>query len=671
MPELSQINIVVLCVLATILLEMILYLRRRRKSKTSRKLLYQAKQEVRELAQLPLNNPYPLVHLSKEGNIVFINPIALNEFPDINDKGVTHEIFSKSDNILDIKEPLTREINIGEKIFHQTMIPSHEGSLIVYCLDITDRKRYEIALQRAHQLAEQSRQAEQDAKEARGEFLANMSHELRTPMNGIIGLSDILVESRLEGDKQPMIEAVNSSARNLLILLNDILDFSKIEAGELSMEAIPYDIRKVVKQIESLQSPVAAQKGLSMCSIISETVPERLIGDPSRLQQILNNLISNALKFTENGSVTISVDGKGDEQGNFITNIAVTDTGIGIPKDKQAAVFEKFQQADASTARKYGGTGLGLAITKDLAELMNGQIAIESEKGVGTTFTVTIIAPIAEAGERDCADEKSDGKQSGINLGASLMVVDDHPVNLLFMRQILTKFGFKDFDEAASGKQAVEMFKEKAYDIILMDCQMPEIDGFEAARKIREIERAENEPAIIAVTADAMKGAEDKCIAAGMDDYISKPVEKEKLQSLLEKWIPGDHVGIAKNFENDQNNQVSSAESAVFDWDRLSEFTDGDPEVEKQIVEIFAQNLEEDVKHLQQSFDDKNYEEWDGWAHKLFGACAHVGANAMACICDEAQSLSSTEIDKMEVLHHGIIEQYSRVKEALSAHVRE
>ena len=662
--------IIAIAALMFMLAEGALYLRRRQRRTNSERVLFRAKQEVQEIAQLPLNNPYPLFQISRDGKVVFVNPAAIKTFPDLNEKGSKHEIFNGFESFFDITESLMREVPIGSNVYHQTITPGHsngEDVLIIYCLDITEQKKYEKELKEAHRLTEKSRQAEKEAKEARGAFLANMSHELRTPMNGIIGLSDILVEGGLDGEKQEMINAVNSSARNLLILLNDILDFSKIEAGELSMEAIPFDIRKIITQVESLQSPMAQQKGLRMSSHVSDAVPKYLVGDPSRLQQILNNLISNALKFTDHGSVTISVSGQLDDQGNCVTKISVTDTGIGIPKEKQASVFEKFQQADASTARKYGGTGLGLSITKDLAELMNGSMSIESEEGVGTTFTATIITPVAKAGGGSPDDVVCETQQNGINMNASVMIVDDHPINLLFMRKVLTQLGFEGFAEAASGKKAVDLFKEKPYDVILMDCQMPEMDGFEAARAIREIETAENEPTIIAVTADAMKGAEDKCIAAGMDDYISKPVEKDKLYGLLKKWIPGNHRELSEDDKDskDSQNLTQQGQSIVFDWARLKEFTGDDPEVENQIIEIFVENLDNDIRSLSNSFKNKDYKSWDEWAHKLFGACAHIGANAMASICDEAQSLSTDDENIIETLHLDILKQYDLVQQAL------
>lgn len=651
-------------------LEALLYLHRRSKRSQAQAFLVRAKQEVQEVAQLPLKNPHPNIQITENGNLLFANPAALTLFQDIEQQGIKHPSLKnlEGDNI----QELTHQNHIYERTTQRTRVDGEEA-FVVYFHDITTRKRYEKELKNARELAEQSRIAAEDAKEARGEFLANMSHELRTPMNGIIGLSDILAESDLDGETKTLVEAVNSSARSLLILLNDILDFSKIEAGELTMEKIPFNIRKVVTQIEALQKPVASQKGLIMDSKIADNVPNMLIGDPSRLQQILNNLISNALKFTENGSVTLSVSGKADNAGNFITSIAVKDTGIGIAKDKQAAVFEKFQQADTSTARKYGGTGLGLAITKDLTKLMNGTIAIESEENVGTTFTVTLTTPIAENQNIETQEKQKSNPGSGINLNAKLMIVDDHPINVLFMRQTLSKLGFSNFNEATSGKQAVGLFEQQSYDLIIMDCQMPEMDGFEATRIIRHNEDAQTAPIIIAATADAMKGAEEKCMAAGMDDYISKPVDKDKLANLLRQWIPADENDIMQQIEESDDipapigiHANAQSNDGIIDWARLEEFTGGDKDAEKQIIEMFQKNLKSDISDLQKSLDAENYEEWDSWVHKLYGACSHVGANALAEICDKGQSLSPDETTQIQQTHAVILDEYQKVDQALA-----
>ncbi len=651
--------------------EWVLYFRRSRELHEARKFLRLAKQETRETAQIALGNPYPLIQVSDKGDVIFFNAASFRQFPGIREQGVKHPVLSGLADIIAKNEAVSRDISFGDLVYNQMITPAQvngHNAFTIYCYDVTERKVYEKNLQKSREIAEKAQREAEKANQARGDFLANMSHELRTPMNGIIGLSDILVEAGLNSEHQEMIEAVNTSAHNLLILLNDILDFSKIEAGELTLESIPFDLRKVVRQIESLQKPVAARKGLEMKSRIDDSVPQFLIGDPSRLQQILNNLIGNALKFTAEGSVTLSVAGEKNGKEQFVTRISVTDTGIGIPKDKQDKLFKKFQQADASTSRKYGGTGLGLAISKNLSELMGGTISLHSEEGKGTTFTVSIPAKIAEAGIAEKESRTTENAGAQINKQARIMVVDDHPVNLLLMRRTLNKLGLKNFDEAASGQQAIKLFKKDRYDLILMDCQMPEMDGYEASRHIRELESAEHEPAIIAVTANAMQGAAEKCMAAGMDDYISKPVDREKLKIILQRWLPGDGTNETEEIkEKDGARKDIVIESgagalpAIFDWDHLGEYTDGDKETEKMLIDMFLESLKEDLGSLQKNFRNNNFDGWEAIAHKLRGASAHMGAYALAEICDQAQSLSSGESGKMKELHPLILSESQRL----------
>jgi len=634
------------------------------RSKNMQQLLFQAKNETKEVAQIVQNTPYPLIQVNADGDVLFANAAAFDAFPDLSAAQMHHPA------IQNIHKSDMREVHYGDKIYHQSIIPTrvnNEEAYTLYCYDITVQKKHEKNLQKAYAETEKARISAERAKEARGEFLANMSHELRTPMNGIIGLSDILVDLGGGDDKQDLIEAINSSARTLLILLNDILDFSKIEAGELSVESIPFDVRKIVQQIESLQKPMASQKGLIMETRVAENVPKRLVGDPSRVQQILNNLISNALKFTKEGSVILRVYGDVNGSGGFALNIAVQDTGIGIPQDKQGQIFEKFQQAETSTARQYGGTGLGLAITKNLTELMGGVISITSRENIGTNFTVSVVLPIAaEQESKEMSDLQSD--RIGLNTASKIMVVDDHPINLLFIRKMLGMFGFDDFDEVTSGKDAIELYKQKRHDLIIMDCQMPEMDGFTAARHIRQLQ-SDKQPIIVAATADAMKGAKEKCIAAGMNDYISKPIDKEKLHGLLVHWIPGDAVmdrdRQAYAIQPTPADNGKQSDAAIFDWSRLNEFTDGDKEAESKIISIFKDGLAQDIQALQVSLRDKNYEEWDSWVHKIYGASSHIGANALADVCDEGQSLFPERADKIPELHQAVIREYQRVHEVL------
>lgn len=634
--------------------------------------LKEAQREAEEIAQFPINNPHPLIQITFDGKIVFSNLAAEKNYKTLAEEGFSHQVLKGLEGFMDLarQDPdgeyiTSREIFFNGIYYHQTIsVVTRNGilTLVVYCYDITDQKIFEKQLVITKEAAEV-------ASRAKGDFLANMSHELRTPMNGIIGLSELLMEMNMTEEQTELAEAVNSSSRNLLILLNDILDLSKIEAGELTLENIPFDTRRAVRQTVDLLKSISSRKGVVLESNINPIVPERLMGDPARLQQIMNNLISNAIKFTEVGYVRIDVTSARDKTGNPEIHIRVEDTGIGIPDDKRDAIFQKFTQADVSTARKYGGTGLGLSITKELVEMMGGTISFDSAEGKGTVFYVEI--PIQIAKEKEKGTEKR-SVTSPINTRAKIMVVDDHPVNLLFMRKVLKKLGFANTDEAASGKEAIDLAEKNKYDLIFMDCQMPEIDGFEASTIIREREKDIGEIKIIAVTADAMKGAREKCLDAGMNDYISKPVDVEKLKSVLGAWIP-DNAATNGNTEETVDiiedaiqaiEESANKTSEIMDWDRLRMFTDGNSEEEKALIEIFTTYAEESLEILRNCQNGED-EEWKRAAHKLKGSAANLGAQALSDMCFEAERNFDQDEAVKEKIVIGILSSYEQVSTLL------
>lgn len=629
--------------------------------------LHAAKQEAKEILELSFSNPYPIIQITPQGEVLFINATANELFPGVEEEGADHPLLGECA----ADGPIAREVMLGERAYHQTIIPTHaqgQHSFIIHSYDITDQKRAEVALKRANEEAHQARLLAEHANQARGDFLANMSHELRTPMNGILGLSEMLLEEGLGAHHQHMVQAINSSANNLLVLLNDILDFSKIEAGELSIESIPFNPRQVIAQIDSLQGMAARRKGLRMESAVAEDVPSWLLGDPSRLQQILNNLMNNAVKFTQAGTLTLRMDGEYDDAGRYVARILVQDTGIGIPADKIDTVFAKFQQADSSTARKYGGTGLGLSITRELTRLMGGNIGVESVVGRGTAFTVALPFPVAQG----VAAQTEEGAVASVpcfNTSARILLVDDNPVNLMFLRLKLQQLGFLQLAEASTGKLALDYVQQDRFDLIFMDGQMPEMDGFEASLHIRSMPGLARQPVIVAVTADAMKGAAKKCNAAGMDDYISKPIEKKALLAALERWLPAMAGALPVAAATVAADAVPTPhygdEVAVMDWGRLASITEGDQRMESDMVAMFLQNVTEDVHALTQHYGVKDYTAWIATAHKIYGSASLIGADILSQACDEAQYLALEQAESIPALHERIVGGFRYTCEAL------
>jgi signal transduction histidine kinase len=391
-------------------------------------------------------------------------------------------------------------------------------------------------LDRTDQLEEATRKA-QAASQAKSEFLANVSHELRTPMNGVIGMLDIALDRELGPELGEQLQTAQSCAYSLLSLLNDILDLSKIEAGKMTLEKIAFDLRVLLADCIKAHQPKAEEHSVLLRADVAPNLPQLITGDPLRIRQIISNLVSNAVKFTEHGSVDVRAGGKFIQPGQFLLQITVQDSGTGIPADKLLCIFDKFTQADGSISRKFGGTGLGLAITRSLTELHGGEIQVHSELGRGSTFSVTLKC---EADAANCIPlEKHLAASSTSNASGSpvrILVVEDNHVNQKVVTAVLRKRGFS-IELANDGQEALNKLAQSVeFDLVLMDVQMPVLDGLEATRMIRKEPRWSRLP-IIAMTAHAMNGDKERCLEAGMNGYISKPVHPSLLLSTVDEFL--------------------------------------------------------------------------------------------------------------------------------------
>ncbi|MFV5697939.1 response regulator [Flavobacterium sp. ZT3R17] len=486
--------------------------------------------------------------------------------------------------------------------------------------DISDQKRIEKELIKAKDIAEQSVRVKE-------QFLTNMSHEIRTPMNGIIGFARILESTNLDDDQKQSVEAIQRASKNLMTIINDILDFSKIDANKMTFEDVNFSLSKTINAVIELLSPISNEKKIKLLCEIDPQINDFLIGDPTKLSQILINLVGNALKFTEKGYVELIVSQEEESESESFLRFTVVDTGIGIPKDKIDSIFDSFNQASNETTRKFGGTGLGLTITRKLIELQGGTISVTSEVAKGSEFSFVLQYKKVQKEIVEPINVKKEPLSFDFLKGIKILLVEDNELNQLLAIKVFKKWE-KEIDIANNGKIAIDKIEQNDYDIILMDIQMPEMDGIELTKYIRTNMGSKSDIPIIALTAHATLGEEKRSLDNGMNDYLSKPFD---FNILLEK--------LHKNLMNNDNiKSFDLAESKLpaeklVDFTYLNEFADGDADFIQKMVSLFLHNAPEALEAIRLSNGIDDIKILKAEVHKLKSSISLLGIKkASKCI---------------------------------------
>jgi PAS domain S-box-containing protein len=591
----------------------------------------------------------PLVTISTEGKIMDMNE-ALANITGLTRKDLTgtdffdyftepqkarevyQEVFAKG-SVAD--SPLTLRHKNGELtdvLFNGSVYRDDKGNVlgvVIVARDVTDQKRIATELTKAKIAAELATEIAEEAKSkaesatliaeaavnAKQQFLSNMSHEIRTPMNAIIGFTKVLLKTDLSAKQKEYLSAIKMSGDSLIVLINDILDLAKVDSGQMIFEQVPFKLASSISAMLHLFEIKILEKNLVLVKEYDDRIPKVLVGDSVRLHQIILNLLSNAVKFTSKGKITVSVRLLSEDEEKVNVEFAIADTGIGIADDKVIKIFETFQQASSDTSRLYGGTGLGLAIVKQLVEPQGGSIRVTSKINEGSVFSFILSFQKTDA---EAAFESELAELDTEIKNIKVLIVEDIALNQLLMKTILDDFGFER-DIAENGKIAIEKMQNKSYDIVLMDLQMPEMNGFEATEYIRN--KMNSRIPIIALTADVTTVDLAKCKAVGMDDYIAKPIDERVLYSKI--------VGLVKKqvpvFRNTDNEDVKSKKLKCIDLNYLVQRTKSNPALMMEMISVYLEQTPSLISEMKQSLQEKNWHSLYSAVHKIIPSFSIMG----------------------------------------------